>query len=90
MVIRRGRGEFRTLKDKPIIQRKGRRDWKVVGPAPLLPGAKGGPWCQAGELAFDPQPGVEGGHRRVFEGAQYDYTCEEAAARCSTNVECRG
>lgn len=42
MVIRRGKGEFRTLKDKPIIQRKGRRDWRVVGSAPLLPGAKGG------------------------------------------------
>lgn len=46
------------------------------------------PWGQVGELAFDPQPGVEGGHRRVFEGAQHDYTCEEAAARCCTNVEC--
>lgn len=57
-----------------------------MGPAPLLPGAKG--WrevhrSQVGELAFDPQPRVEGDHRRVCEGV-HDHICQ-----CSTNEECR-
>lgn len=47
-----------------------------------------GPWGQVGALAFDPQPGVEGVHRRVFEGYNMT-TCQEAAARCSRNGECR-